>query len=621
MTYPVRKSHLNRRDFLKLALLSGTSVSLIPVLEACTRVQSVTTTAPTLTPSGTAVAVPTRTPTTTATQKISVDIDKFIDESARRLYLRDPEGITINGLSDLLDVGNDRLTDVSDKFIRETQRLQANILEQLKTYDKTSFTPDQALNAGIYEWYLDDLVRGLPFVYNDYLVTPIINSQPWLLQFLFNEAHPFTNTQDAEDYVSRLLQVDTKFEQILDGLKRRQESGVILPGFLIPYLLERLREYTVSAESHPFTSTFLTKTSKITGLSSASRQALLSRAKKAVTENVIPSYDSLVDYFEGLKKTAPDDIGVWRSTNGEEYYAHILRHYTTTELTADEIHRLGLENVERIQDEMNQVFGKLGYSSSNNLASKMNRLGEESGYVSGSQAVKAYEDAIELAIGMLDQAFDMKIQDKIQVIGGSQGNYFTAPPRDGSRPPLFWAITDYEQPKFRIKDTAFHEAVPGHGYQFDVARQSNPPLFRDAIQFDGYVEGWALYAERLMWELGAYEDDPAGNLGRLDLELLRAIRCVVDTGIHSKRWTFEQAVQYMTKASGKSNEGEIVRYSLWPAQATSYYVGYLKILELRKKAKEKLGSKFDLKKFHSVLLGSGQLPLAMLEKQVEAYDA
>ena len=159
----------------------------------------------------------------------------------------------------------------------------------------------------------------------------------------------------------------------------------------------------------------------------------------------------------------------------------------------------------------------------------------------------------------------------------------------------------------------------GHGYQFDVARQLNLPLFRNAIQYDAYVEGWALYAERLMWELGAYQDDPAGNIGRLWLELLRAVRCVLDTAIHAKKWTFNQSIQYMIEAMGSRGEGEVRRYIMWPAQATSYYVGYLKILELRQKAKDRLGSQFDLKQFHHVLLGSGQVPLAMLEQLVEAY--
>jgi uncharacterized protein (DUF885 family) len=407
----------------------------------------------------------------------------------------------------------------------------------------------------------------------------------------------------------------------MDDLNRRKEFGVILPSIIIPDLLDNLSQYTSIVESQPYYITFSTKTSKISGLNSADRQSLLNQAKTAVKENVIPAYKLLSDYYRKLESIAPDDVGVWRYSNGEEYYAYLLRHYTTTDLTAEEIHQLGQENVDRIHGEMRDAFGKLGYSSSDTLAALMDRLGNETGYIIGDQAVAAYQAAIDQATGMLDLAFDLKLRDKIAVVGGKEGNYYTPAPRDGSRPATFKALTDNYQPKYQIKDIAFHEAVPGHGYQFDVARQQNLPLVRDAMQYDGYVEGWALYAERLMWELGAYVNDTAGNLGRLSLELLRAVRCVIDSGIHAKHWSFAKAVQYMSDATGYPGEGETRRYIMMPAQATSYYVGFIKILELRQRAKDKLGSRFDLKKFHSIILGSGQLPLEMLEQQVDVYIA
>jgi uncharacterized protein (DUF885 family) len=458
-------------------------------------------------------------------------------------------------------------------------------------------------------------------MYDDYLVTPFVNSLNWNLQFLFTEAQPLTDAQDAQDYITRLLQVNSKFEQVLDVLNRRKDFGVILPNIIIPDLLADLSQYTSIVESHPYYTIFSTKTSLISGLNLEDRQTLINQARKAIKENVIPAYKSLSEYYKKLEQVAPDDVGVWRYSNGEDYYAYLLRHYTTTDLAAEEIHQLGLTNVERIHSEMRDAFGKLGYPFGDSLKSLMGRLGNETEYVSGNQAVAAYQVAIDQAIGMLDQAFDMKLNDKIAVIGGKEGNYFTPAPRDGSRPPKFKALTDYDQPKYQIKDIAFHEAVPGHGYQFDVARQLNLPLFRDAMQYDGYVEGWALYAERLMWELGAYENDPAGNLGRLSLELLRAVRCVIDTGIHAKRWSFTKAMQYMTEATGYPGEGETRRYIMLPAQATSYYVGFLKILELRQKAKDTAGDRFNLKEFHNIILGSGQVPLVMLEQQVDVYIA
>lgn len=632
-----QRAQISRRDFLKLALTSGETLLLLPILDACSRALEAT---PTMTPSMTTTIAPTQTPfeptelppavaTMTPTEPPvpltagleNLDIDPFLGESVKRLFLRDPEMVTINGMADLLGVRNNKLTDVSDSYIRETQQLQEGILKLLKKYDQTSFTPNQALNANLYAWYLDDLVRGFPFMYDDYLVTPFVNSLNWNLQFLFTEAHPLVDAQDAQDYITRLFQVNSKFEQVIDDLNRRKDFGVILPSIIISDLLAELSQYTSIVESHPYYIAFSTKTGVINALNSADRQSLLDQARTVIKDNVIPAYKSLSNYYKKLESAAPDVVGVWRYSNGENYYAYLLRHYTTIDLTAQEIHQLGLENVDRIHREMRAAFTELGYPSEESLSSLMNRLGNETDYVSGDQAVAAYQAAIDQATGMLDQAFDIQLRDKIAVIGGKEGNYYTPAPRDGSRPPTFKALTEYYQPKYEIKDIAFHEAVPGHGYQFDVARQLHLPLLRDAMQFDGYVEGWALYAERLMWELGAYENDPAGNLGRLSLELLRAVRCVIDTGIHTERWSFTKAVQYMADATGYPGEGETRRYVMLPAQATSYYVGFLKILELRQKAKDKLGSRFDLKKFHSIVLGSGQLPLEMLEQQVDAYLA
>jgi uncharacterized protein (DUF885 family) len=647
----------SRRDFLKL-LLSSCAAGLAAFLEACrgakldtpTEFPIVTPTrasTPAQTPIGTPMPTWTRTrpptltvspthtpipiPPNTSTWTLTVtpeplaagledlDFDAFLDESAKRLFLRDPENLTIGGLADLFGIREDMLTDVSDGYIRDTKELQSDILDLLRKYDQSALTPDQALNAAIYEWSLDDQVRGMPFLYDDYLIFPFLNSLNWNLQYLFTEAQPLDNAQDAQDYIARLQQVDTKFEQVLDGLRRREAFGVILPRLLVADLITDLKQYTGFIDSHPYYITLVQKTPKINGLSAADRQTLLDQAKKVIKDSVEPGYQALIDYFTGLQHSAPQEVGLWRFPNGAAYYAYLLRHYTTTELTADEIHQLGLEHVPRIQAEMREAFGKLGYPSDESLAALIQRLGQEHGYVSGSQAEAAFQAAIDQALEMLDQAFDAGLKVPIRVQGGEQGNYYTSAPRDGSRPPVFYAATAHQQPVYPIKDIAFHEAVPGHGYQFDIARQLNLPIFREAFQYDAYLEGWALYAEHLMWELGAYQDDPAGNIGRLWLELLRAVRCVLDTAIHAQKWTYKQSLDYMNEAMGYQGEGEVRRYIMWPAQATSYYVGYLKILDLRQKAKDRLGSQFNLKKFHRVLLGSGQVPLAILEKLVEAY--
>jgi len=611
---------LSRRDFLKWLLASGGALTLSPLLNACSAADL---------PSPTSVLAtnsisPTLAPSTTPQDDLlaglqDLDLDSFLDEAYRRWMLRDPEGITLNGLSDLFGVKNDTLNDTSDGFIRETQRLQSGILELLGQYDTTTLTTSQAFNARLYAWFLQDQERGFKYTYSDYQVFPFLNSLAWNMNYLFTEAQPMHDLEDVQETITRFGMVQTRCHQVADGLKIRQEKGVILPAFLISDAIQDLKQYTMPRSYHPFYQSFASRIDNISSISAQDRSAVKEQAGQAITESVIPGFQTLVDLFNELRSTSPKEVGIWRFSNGQEYYSHLLQHFTTTDLSPDEIHQIGLDNVERIQAELRTEFTNLGYPADESIKTLIERLSEDNGYLKGVQVEKVAQSAIDMAIGLLDQAFEYPLRQEIKVIGGEQGNYFVNAPRDGSRQPAFYAASAYSQPGFPIKSIAFHEAVPGHGYQFDVASQVDLPLYRDAAQYDGYLEGWALYAERLMWELGAYDDDPAGNIGRLDLELLRAVRCVIDTGIHSKKWTYEQASQYMQEARGAPGDGEIRRYIMWPAQAVSYYIGFQKILELRQMAKTQMGTSFDIKKFHTVILGSGQVPLPILEELVRSY--
>jgi uncharacterized protein (DUF885 family) len=633
---------LTRRNFLKLFLTSGAAVTLAPLLKACdttpTLVPTSTslphtptptaspTTSPsaTLTPTGTATPTPTATPTATPALTAgleNLDIDAFIEESYKRLLLRDPEKLTVIGLADEYGVGNDKLTDISDGYIRQTQTLEAGILDLVRRYDQTFFTPDQALNTEIYTWLLDDMVRRHPFMYHNYPVTPFpFANLTYDLLSLFTEYHPLTSLQDAQDYISRLSLVNTKYEQLLDGLQRRAAAGIVIPRLLIPDTVTSLNAMIEGrATSTDFYLSFANKIQTISELGSADKQDLRDQAKEAIEDSVIPGHQLLITYFRSLQSTAPKEVGLWQFPNGADYYSYLLRHFTTTEASADELHALGLEHIERIQAELRQEFTRLGYPAEEAIPALINRANDESGQVEGDEALAVIQTALDKATSILDQVFDVQPQGTLQVVGGEMGNFFSPAPRNSSQPNLYYALTAWPQPKSSIPTIVFHEAIPGHYFQFAVARQFNLPPFREGTEFDGYLDGWALYAERLMWELGAYDGDPYGNLGRLTLELLRSVRVVVDTGIHAKRWTNDEAVTYMEQTIGDGSE--VARYIGYPAQATSYYVGYLKILELRQRAMDALGDRFNLKEFHHLLLCNGELPLATLEQLVENYIA
>lgn len=552
-----------------------------------------------------------------------LDADAFFDESYKRLLLRSPEYVTTLGLTRLFGIGNDRLTDVSAGYQRETQGLERAILELLRRYDRAKLTPAQRLTADVYDWYLDDRVRGQAFAYDDYPLNPTVFSVHNDLMQFFTDIHPVRTAQEARDYVTRLAQVKTKYEQVIEGLKQREQAGVVLPRFLIPVVLSDLRPIAqASPTSTPFYTVFAGKVNALAGLGDAEKQALLADAEKQIAASVIPAYKLLVEYLERQQTVATNDAGIWKLADGAAYYAYLLRHHTTTNLTADQIHELGKSELQRIHAEMRQTFGTLGYDTTQGLPALYNRLAQDGGLVSGAQIVATYEQLIRGAEERLSVVFDQKPRARVIVIGGPTGGYYMPPAVDGSRPGAFYAQATGIVPKYTMASLAYHEAVPGHHFQLAIAQELNLPILRRDMGFTGHVEGWALYAERLAKEMGLYTNDPYGDLGRLQMEAFRAARLVVDTGLHAKRWSFDQAVDYMVENTGRQRaamQAEVARYVSIPGQATAYYVGFLKVLELRQRAKDALGARFDLKEFHNVLLVNGTVPLEVLEQLVDEY--
>lgn len=554
-----------------------------------------------------------------------LDIDSFFQASYQKLLLRDPELVTELGLAEELGVGHDQLTDISEAYQRETLALEAAILDQLNAYDRSTLTPAQALSADIYAWYLNDQIADQPFVYYDYPVAHfIIGVQNQLIHF-FSNIHPVRNRQEAQDYIQRLSQVEIKFAQLIEGLKLREAAGVILPKFIIQWVLYDLRAMTQGgAQATPFYATFREKVKALNELDDADKQTLIEAAENEIQDTVIPAFQALIAYLEHLERTASNDVGVGKLTNGEAYYAYLLRQYTTTDLTADEIHQLGLQEVERIQGELRVLFDALGYPQHESIPQLFQRVARDGGSYQGSEVVMAYEAIIQAADRQIGEAFDLRPSAEVIVIGGPSGGYYEPPAMDGSRPGAFYASLSSTQPRFSMATLAYHETIPGHHLQIAIAQELDLPFFRNNIMFTAYTEGWALYAERLAWELGWYENDPYGNLGRLQAEAFRAARLVVDTGIHAKGWAYDQAVDYMYENTGLSRgmvEFEVSRYVVWPGQATAYKIGMLKILELRQRAMDQLGDRFDLKEFHNVVLGNGSMPLEILEQVVDDYIA
>lgn len=549
--------------------------------------------------------------------------DEFVEDSFELLMRRSPESVTHLGLSAEYGVRDDRLDDVSDEYTRETYDIAEALLERLRQHDRSALDGDQVVTYDVYEWFLDDTVREREFMYRDYPITPMITGSHRRLLRLLEDVHPVASRDNAEDFIARLRQVPGKLAEIRDGLDRRRDAGIVAPRFLLEYALPQLRE--VANASPQATSLYRGFASDLAGIASlgdGDRDELLAEAESAIQCQVIPGFQATVRHVEALMTSAPTDDGVWQFDGGDEYYRHALRHHTTTEMSADEIHQLGLDEVARIRGEMDVKFAALGYPDNESLSALFGRVARDGGTVAAGRVVAEYQALIDEAESKLDGAFDLRPSSDVVVVNSGGGAFYVSGTPDGSRPGQFFVNANGTQPRYGMPTLAYHEAVPGHHYQISLAQEQALPPFRARTTFTSHVEGWALYAEGLAAELGWYDDDVHGDLGRLQAEAFRAARLVVDTGIHAKQWTFEQAVSYMIDNVGYSRPGlesEVARYISWPAQATAYKTGMLRIQALRQQVTDRQGPDFDLPAFHRVVLSNGSVPLEVLERIVQRY--
>jgi uncharacterized protein (DUF885 family) len=559
----------------------------------------------------------------------------FLEGAFFAQITRDPELISELGLARVFGMDNSQLTDVSDAYQLETYQLFQDQLDTLHTYDRSELTADQQLSYDLFEWYLDDLLRGEAFRFHDYPVNQSLGVQNILIEFM-TYRHPLHNLEDAQDYISRLEGFTEKFDQLIEWLRIQEDQRITPPRFVIERVLRQVDWYrSQDAEDFTLYTEFVAKLSDRSDISSEQMSELSLEAAQAIEGSVLPAYDKLHAYFESLLESADNDDGFWKHPDGDSAYAYWLRHHTTLDLTADEIHELGVQEVARIQAEMEDLFTELGITG-DNLAMKMNQVTFYGGSMplrtkDDRQAVlDEYQALIDHAEQNLSDLFDLRPRVDVVVepvyAPNAPGAYYVSPSLDGSRPGMFYVnMTGVNVARYGMPTLAYHEAIPGHHFQIAIQQElTGIPTFRTGINYTSFAEGWALYAEHLAWEVGFYEDDPYGNLGRLQSELFRAARLVVDTGIHSKGWSREEAIDYMVDNVGYSRTEmtrEVERYIVWPGQATAYKIGMIKILELRERAAQALGDDFDIKEFHNLILGSGAMPLEILEQVIDDYIA
>jgi len=521
-----------------------------------------------------------------------------------------------------------QLTPQTIAYRRARIQLAKQGLAQLQKFDSSKFSATQRISADLLQWQLDTAVREEPYLDYTFPLEQMNGANVNLIETL-TVRHPLANEKDAANYVAALRQVSTRMDEAAAEARALAAKNIIPPKFILNATIKQMQGFVdPSPGQNPFVTIFAQKM-EAAKIPEARREELRGEAEKIVSAEIYPVWKNAIATLESQLPRSTDDAGLWRLKGGGDAYAYFLHRYTTTNLTPDQIHQIGLNEVARLEKEMDTIFRRLGRTEGT-INERSEKLKQDLAYPrteEGRMAIMAEADSIlrdaEKRAAVL---FDKTPKSRVVVQpfprfreANAAANY-NSPAPDGSRPGVIQIPLRPEMmTKFALRSLVYHEGVPGHHFQIALTVENKDlPRFRQIGAFgniSALVEGWGLYAERLASESGWYDGDPEGQLGQLYDALWRARRLVVDTGLHAKHWTRKQAIDYGIEAS------EVERYVVFPGQACSYMIGQLKIVELREKAHKALGDTFSLREYHNVVLDTGTVPLEILERQVDAYIA
>lgn len=502
-------------------------------------------------------------------------------------------------------------------------------LTGLKKFDREKFSPIQRVSAELMQWQLQTIIEQGKFLDYYFPLDQFQGTNVGLVENL-TLRHPLATPRDADNYLARLALVSTRMDESVVEAKRLVGKKMIPPKFILQATIGSMQTFSgAPPEQNPLVTVFAEKIANIKELSDDQRSQLKSRAIDVVRKNIYPAWQRAQALLVAALPQSSDDAGLWRYPNGAAVYADALARFTTTTMTAEQIHQTGLQQVARIESEMDRILKSIGRTDGT-VRERMNKLDKDLSYANpGSDEARA---AIMKDVnGMLADAWVRSAPmfartPKTPVIAqpfpkfrenAAAANYNRAP-FDNSRPAIFQIpLRESRMTKLGLRTLVYHETVPGHHFQIALEQENTSlPRFRRARVLEGISalsEGWGLYAERIAAEEGWYKDDPEGLLGQLSAELFRARRLVVDTGLHAKHWTRQQAIDFGLEPS------EVERYVVNPGQACSYMIGQLKLIELRDRARKQLGDKFSFKEFHSAVLDTGTVPLTLMEREVDRY--
>ncbi len=520
--------------------------------------------------------------------------------------------------------------------VEQFERVQTARARMEAEFDEDQLSEDSQLSYRLFQARAERSSSAFPFRRNAYIFDQMNGAQSQIPAFLIN-IHRVTNKAEANAYVSRLAGAGPLIETLVAQSAERADEGIIVPDWVFPYVIADAKNVISGApfgegEDSPVYADLKKKVADL-DITEAEKSGLIARGEAALINSLKPAYEKLIAEMERQQTMAVDGDGIWRLKDGAAYYAERLNNYTTTDLTADEIHQIGLQNVERIHGLMRKIMADVGFEGSLQDFFRHLRTSDEFYYKTREAYLAEVDTKLAAMEAKLPEFFNtlpkapLVIKPVEAFREKSAGKaFYNGPAPDGSRPGTYY-VNLYNlrsMSKIELEALAFHEGLPGHHLQRTIQTElGDVPPFRRFGGWTAYTEGWGLYSEELGKDMGFYQD-PYSDFGRLGMELWRACRLVVDTGIHHKRWSREEAIQYLTDNT-PNPEGDIrkaiERYIVYPGQATAYMIGKLKILELRARAQDSLGDKFTMGEFHDVILKSGPVPLDIMEERVDAWIA
>ncbi|MCZ8063333.1 DUF885 family protein [Silanimonas sp.] len=567
-----------------------------------------------------------------------VSIRIFYERVFAEFALESPQIISSLGmLPPSIDWTADELDDYSlAKGEEQMAKLKAD-LATLRSYDRAAL--DDALSYDVLEVFLQTQADGERFRFHDYPLNQLFGIQSSLPSFMASQ-HRVAGLAGAEAYVARLREIPRVAAQVREGMAQREQLGIIPPTFVVEKVTAEMQAFVATEPKQNILYTALAdKMAKADeAIAEAEQQRLLADAEAVIREQVYPAYQGWIDDYVALLPKTTGNHGVWALPDGEAFYQHQIRVHTTIDMTPEQVHELGLREVARIEGEMDAILQGEGLAVGTigervrTIAARPDQLYPDTDE-GRAQILADYQAMIDTIDAGLGPHFNVRPTQPVKVERipefkekTSPGAYYQPPALDGSRPGVFYANlrSVQEIPRFSMRTLAYHEGIPGHHFQLAIQQKiQGVPTFRKLLPFTAYSEGWALYSEKLASEIG-FQPTPLDDLGRLQAEMFRAVRLVVDSGLHHKRWTREQAIDYMVEKTGMPQTdvvAEIERYLVMPGQALAYKVGMNTIVELRDEAKRELGEGFDLAAFHDVVLTNGSLPMTLLQQQVRAWIA